>query len=189
MSRRTGSSVRRGLSLAAAYPPPAPGLGVPLGTEGTQGPTATRWKDSLLTKDTHRRVYAAALLSPGSTTEIADQAGVDARTSGQTLAELAQAGLMRKDANRWTVDVERVSLAINPEQAVPLVRPIPRRREKRLAFLREAADLFRPDADYPESEVNSILRQLNPDFAAVRRYLVEERLMERNGGVYRRSGS
>lgn len=57
-----------------------------------------------------------------------------------------------------------------------------------MAFLQEAADLFEAGRPYPEPEVNERLKQLNPDFAALRRYLVEEGLMARAGGLYRRVG-
>jgi hypothetical protein len=40
--------------------------------------------------------------------------------------------------------------------------------------------------EYPEAQVNERLAGLNPDFAALRRYLVEEGLLSRSNGIYRR---
>ena len=54
-----------------------------------------------------------------------------------------------------------------------------------LTYLREHC--FPEDRPYPEKEVNQRLALLNPDVAALRRYLVDAKLMTRQGGVYRRA--
>jgi putative glutamine amidotransferase len=41
---------------------------------------------------------------------------------------------------------------------------------------------------YPESDVNARLRRFHPDYAAVRRYLVDDGFLTREIGVYWRSG-
>ena len=66
---------------------------------------------------------------------------------------------------------------------------VPVQRKKRLVVLRWLAEDFQPGRQYPESEVNSILGRRNPDFWMLRRYLVDEDLLQRKGGVYWRTGS
>ena len=66
---------------------------------------------------------------------------------------------------------------------------IPVQRKKRLAVLRWMAEDFQPGRLYPEEEVNRIISRRHPDFAALRRYLVDEELMQRRRGVYWRTGS
>src|SRR3954469_17147262 len=65
---------------------------------------------------------------------------------------------------------------------------IPAKPSKRDLLLPEILDrCFPDDRDYEEKEVNMRLALLHPDVAALRRYLVDGRLMTREGGIYRRS--
>src|SRR5262245_2666401 len=66
---------------------------------------------------------------------------------------------------------------------------IPAQRKKRLAILRWLVEDFQPGRLYAEAEVNRVITQRHPDFAALRRYLVDEELMQRRRGVYWRTGS
>jgi hypothetical protein len=66
---------------------------------------------------------------------------------------------------------------------------IPVQRKKRMAVLTWLVEDFQPGRLYPESEVNHIISRRHPDFAALRRYLVDEELMQRRHGVYWRTGS
>lgn len=64
---------------------------------------------------------------------------------------------------------------------------IPAQQRKREVVLRWARDrCFAEDREYPEREVNERLAEVHPDTAALRRYLVDSRLMTRSSGVYRR---
>jgi hypothetical protein len=47
---------------------------------------------------------------------------------------------------------------------------------------------FEPGRRYPEREVNGVLSLWHPDYARLRRALVDERFMDRAAGVYWRSG-
>jgi len=67
------------------------------------------------------------------------------------------------------------------------LKTIPSRRKKLEALLRYVAREFVEGADYPEGEVNRILRGFHEDTATLRRELVGMRLMSRTGGVYRRT--
>jgi len=65
---------------------------------------------------------------------------------------------------------------------------IPARVGKRAILLPIIRDrCFPEDRDYEEKEVNMRLALLHPDVAALRRYLVDEGLMTRTGGIYRRA--
>ncbi len=66
---------------------------------------------------------------------------------------------------------------------------IPVQRKKRLAVQIWLVEDFQPGRLYPESEVNRIIARRHPDFAALRRYLVDEELMQRRRSVYWRTGS
>jgi hypothetical protein len=64
---------------------------------------------------------------------------------------------------------------------------IPARQGKRLVILRELRErCFAEDRDYPEKDVNMRLALVHPDVAALRRYLVDSKLMARSNGIYRR---
>jgi hypothetical protein len=65
---------------------------------------------------------------------------------------------------------------------------MPSKRSKWLPVLDHIAQEFEPGRTYPESEVNEVLLRYNDDYAALRRYLVDEGFMTRDGGVYWRSG-
>jgi len=66
---------------------------------------------------------------------------------------------------------------------------IPVQRKKRMAVLRWLVEDFQPGRQYAEAEVNRVLARRHPDFAALRRYLVDEELMQRSRSVYWRTGS
>jgi hypothetical protein len=65
---------------------------------------------------------------------------------------------------------------------------IPAKPSKRDLLLPVILDrCFPEDRDYEEKEVNMRLALLHPDVAALRRYLVDGRLMTREAGIYRRA--
>jgi hypothetical protein len=65
---------------------------------------------------------------------------------------------------------------------------MPTRRAKRLVVLDQVAQLFELGRTYPEHRVNALLAPIHPDTAALRRYLVDEQFLGRDGGVYWRTG-
>ena len=65
---------------------------------------------------------------------------------------------------------------------------MPSKRSKLLLVLDHIAQDFELGRTYPEAEVNEVLLRYNDDFAALRRYLVDEGFMTREAGVYWRSG-
>ena len=75
---------------------------------------------------------------------------------------------------------------------------MPAAHSKRLVVLNHLAGLFEPGRRYPEPEVNELLTRYHPDYAMLRRYLVDDGFLDREdepapeGGrsvkVYWRSG-
>jgi hypothetical protein len=58
-----------------------------------------------------------------------------------------------------------------------------------MAILRWLAEDFQPGRRYPEAEVNRIISRRHPAFATLRRYLVDEELMQRQRSIYWRTGT
>lgn len=65
---------------------------------------------------------------------------------------------------------------------------IPSAQGKRRVVLERLAMEFEPGVRYAEREVNFTLALFHADFAALRRYLVDEGIMTRADGVYWRTG-
>ena len=65
---------------------------------------------------------------------------------------------------------------------------IPSKHAKLLVVLDRLSQEFEPGQRYEEPEVNLVLRRVHPDYAALRRYLVENGFLTREAGVYWRSG-
>ena len=68
------------------------------------------------------------------------------------------------------------------------LRSIPTKAAKRLVVLDHVAQAFTIGENWPEAEVNAVLRRFHPDVAALRRYLVDEEFLDRRDGRYWRSG-
>ena len=66
---------------------------------------------------------------------------------------------------------------------------IPAQLKKRLAILRWLVEDFQPGRRYSEAEVNEIISRRHPDFATLRRHLVDEELMQRQHSIYWRTGT
>ena len=65
------------------------------------------------------------------------------------------------------------------------LRQVPAARKKRVIVLRRLLERFAPDRNYPESEVNELLREAHEDVATLRRELVDYGFMVRDRGIYR----
>jgi hypothetical protein len=65
---------------------------------------------------------------------------------------------------------------------------IPAQQSKRRVVLQHIVRVFEPGIRYPEREVNALLAVWHADHAALRRYLVDEGLLSREGGLYWRTG-
>ena len=65
---------------------------------------------------------------------------------------------------------------------------MPAKQSRRRQLLAEVAQVFEPGVRYPERAVNDVLGALYPDYAALRRCLVDEDFLDRAGGQYWRIG-
>ena len=68
------------------------------------------------------------------------------------------------------------------------LREVPGKRSKRLVVLSRLSLEFDIGVRYPEREVSETLKRFHPDYAALRRHLVDEGFLSREGGQYWRTG-
>jgi len=61
---------------------------------------------------------------------------------------------------------------------------IPTQHKKLMVILRYLVKNFEAGVQYPESQVNQILRRFHEDTAALRRYMVDNKLLAREKGIY-----
>ena len=168
----------------------------------------------LLADDDRLRTVAALVLGSGPATaaEVADAARLDLRRAAKALTRLAGAGLVDQDGDCFALRPERFrealeSLSRPEDPAVPnsglgadadrilriFVRKgtlvqIPAVQSKRRVVLDWLARLFEPGRAYPEKEVNERLAAVHNDYAALRRYLVDDEFLHRRDGFYWRAG-
>jgi len=143
--------------------------------------------------------------------ELVAAMGVTRRTALETIAGLRLAGMIDQD-DRLLIDELRVVAGTlpKPEGASPAITDgdwtagetkvlktyfsgerlteIPTQRRERLVMLERLAQDFEPGVRYNEAEVSAQLRRYHDDYAALRRYMVEENLMSRADGIYWRTG-
>jgi hypothetical protein len=168
----------------------------------------------LLTDDNRLRCLAAVILGAGSEAEVAAATNLGIGVVRRALGRLASGGLVAragdgglqlttepfreaaKAASHMRLEIRPEDLGARPEQAAVLrgffddgrLVSIPVQRAKRLVVLDFLVQQFDPGKRYPEREVNAILSRFHPDCAAIRRYLVDEELLERREGSYWRAG-
>ena len=144
----------------------------------------------LLANEGRLRVAAAIVLGAGTLAEIGTMTGLDDATLAKAFKQVRSGGLVEGDAAggyRLRTEVFRDAAhgdgggAAEQDALRGVVRNgrLPRSRAERLVVLRQLTDLFEPERRYPEAEVNSRLRVFNPDYALLRRYMIDEGLMQR----------
>jgi hypothetical protein len=163
------------------------------------------------------RVFAALVLAPAegiAAEDLAAAAGVSRDEAERAQERLCAVGLARATALGYaaspgvvreslgalakrreqqaakafaTEDPAKLSVLLNSFKDGRLAH-LPEKWEKREIVLEEIAQRFEPGTRYAEAEVNLVLRELYPDYAALRRYLVDSTLLTRAEGFYWRSG-
>jgi hypothetical protein len=68
------------------------------------------------------------------------------------------------------------------------IKTLPAKHSRRRMLLDQIAQAFEPGVRYSEQNVSEFLGSLHPDYATLRRYLVDEEFLSRSGGQYWRSG-
>ncbi|MES9525395.1 DUF2087 domain-containing protein [Streptomyces capoamus] len=133
---------------------------------------------------TRRSVYSAVVLRPDTAQGVGERLGMSSERVVKALGALRGAGLVTHTQSGWA-PVDDVWREASPRRSKPPApATIPVRRGKRRVFLENVVQLFEPRRRYPEGAVNDLLREVHPDVAALRRYLVEERLLARADGQY-----
>ena len=66
------------------------------------------------------------------------------------------------------------------------LKALPARAAQRGVVLEYLAERFELERDYTEPEVNELLAAYYDDYVTARRLLVDEQLLERSAGIYRR---
>jgi hypothetical protein len=168
----------------------------------------------LLAEESRLKVVAAIVLGSASEAEVTAVTALPPKSVRKALERLIRGGLVEAgDDGKLRVATERFKDAAQRAAAArPRTRPedlgatadqaqvlrnylvdgrlthIPANRSKRLVVLDFLAGQFEPGRTYPEDQVNYILGRFHVDYAALRRDLVEEELLERRDGFYWRTG-
>jgi hypothetical protein len=154
----------------------------------------------LLAEEDRLKVVSALVLGATTSAEITAATGMTTRQAGRALARLSAGGLVEGGPGGYRLRAEALREAAmadaKPEPGPPgpddgnaavlgrfirgnRLSSIPAARGKRLVVLDHLAGLFEPGRRYTEAEVNRVLSAWHPDYAALRRYLVDEGFLRR----------
>ena len=143
--------------------------------------------------------------------EIAASFDVPQRKVAESLGKLRAAGLIDDDLSLATVRLQELAASLpSAEEADAAITEgpwsreerdilrrffsgtrlveIPTGQKKRTLVLERLAQEFEPGLRYQEQDVNFRLQLFHADYAALRRYMVDEGLLTRAEGVYWRTG-
>src|SRR5262249_3117328 len=161
----------------------------------------------LLADEQRVRIFSAIALGARTVEAVAEAADIDIATVQALLPRLVSAGLVeQRDGLQVSLHTLRAAARERParDRELPdatdeqqrvlcnfvedgrLVR-LPARQGQRRVILEYVAGRFEPNRRYAEPEVNELLRSLHDDHVSLRRYLVDEGLLDREAGVYRRA--
>jgi DNA-binding transcriptional ArsR family regulator len=99
--------------------------------------------------------------------------------SKDILSQAQLAGLV-PDASTNAYELKIVSNFVENGRLTQL----PARYKKQFVIMKWVANHLEFGVRYPEADLNEILKQLHPDFASLRRYLIDHKLMARENNVY-----
>jgi hypothetical protein len=160
----------------------------------------------LLAEPSRLRTYSAIVLGATTPDQVAGSTGLPAPVVVKALQRLTKGGLIEAGRDGFSADEGAFKDAVRESRPewVPL-DPDPARDTVLKAFIRDGRlthfptfpDKFRIVLEhlvqgfeagraYPEPEVNEILNRWHPDHAALRRELVDARLLQRENSVYTR---
>lgn len=164
----------------------------------------------LLAEPERLRVVSALALGAGTIAEVAAATGLEPREVVAALRRLERGGLVSREKDQLTLHADRFKEAAREvapvEPAAPLsadpatdrvlraytrggrITKLPARLTKRRLLLEHVAAMFEPGVRYPEREVDAMMRAWHPDYAMLRRYLVDAALLARAEGEYWRIG-
>lgn len=159
-------------------------------------------------------IIQALLDKPQYVEELSERLSLAASTVSFHLKKLEQANLVSKTKEQYyvmfqvnpgvlhltlhdLVSVEGVEKAVQEERIQQYtqkvlrtffkegkLQQIPAQHKKRWLVLAEIAKCFQPGRSYTEQEVNEIILPMYHDYCTIRRELVEQHLLARNGAAY-----
>jgi hypothetical protein len=170
----------------------------------------------LLAEPERLRVFAALVLGDTAPDQLHKSTGLGQRAISTALLKLEAGGLVERtgDGYRPVADAfKQAARAAAPpaeqhgyadDRVEAVVRAfvkdgrligVPAQVTRRRMLLEHVVQSFEPGRDYSEKEVNAVLRAWTEggdtqgiDHVSLRRYLVDEGLLSRDGSTYRRSG-
>jgi hypothetical protein len=165
----------------------------------------------LLADADRRRVFSAVELDAPTLDAVAESTGLDVARAGKALTKLVAGGLVSSDGKTYEIDAEAIRRAARTALARPPsdehAGEPPERRKVLDAFVRNGRIESMPTAPskrrivfdwlagrfdvgrrYSETEVNALLDGHAEDHVSLRRALVDEGFLDRDGGEYWRSG-
>ncbi|MCA1837990.1 MAG: DUF2087 domain-containing protein [Actinobacteria bacterium] len=155
------------------------------------------------------KIVSALVLGAWSVKDIEIARSLGRKTIEHALSRLVAGDLVDKDRAGYRLRIEELRAAAKaaagerrareagPAGASEVVArfikggrltSMPTVRSKRVAVLDHIAQSFEPGRRYTEKKVNEMLRAYFDDCATLRRSLVDEGLLERDGGKYWRAG-
>jgi hypothetical protein len=163
--------------------------------EHTPGP---RELLALLAEPDRLRALAAVALGASYLPDVAEYAGLDPKSAAKAISRLVAGGLVEGGSGEgYRVRHDTLRAAARPPAEEPepaeesgngvlrrfiskgRLLAIPAAHSKRLVVLDHLAGLFEPGRRYPEPEVNELLGRYHPDYAMLRRYLVDDGFLDR----------
>jgi len=156
-------------------------------------------------------VLAESVIGPISIERVSERFDVPRKDVARAVGDLRSAGLLDDDGtiNRSALaEIGRSLPQEHPDLGTPVEGPwteeeantlgrffaggrlveIPSSARKRRLVLERIAQEFEPGERYAERDVNFRIQLIHADYAAIRRYMVEEGFMDRADGAYWRTG-
>lgn len=152
----------------------------------------------LLSEEKRLKVVAALVLGARNMADVCERAGLDSRAAAKAMSQLTGGGLVEADGDSgYRLKTELFRQVAKGESGsedrllagVARDGRLPRSREERLAVLGRLAELFETERRYAEADVNARLGRIHPDYAFLRRSLIDEGLMERANEVIESGGT
>ncbi|SCL49220.1 DUF2087 domain-containing protein [Micromonospora chersina] len=161
-----------------------------------------------LADERRRAVFAAIVLGAGDIPAVVSRTGLSARDAATAVRRLTDVGVLTDDGTGLRVDGERLrdfARAGGPPAPAPAADPretilrtflrdgaltrLPAQRGRRRVLLEHITERsFTPGVRYPERAVDEALRRWceggEADHVTLRRYLIDDRLLARDHGVY-----
>lgn len=162
----------------------------------------------VIADETRLRILGLLAEKERTGVELANTLGLTAPTVSHHMRKLTSAGIVTgtDDAQRVIYrlnaallrdvkrgdDPERAGSATADDREKTLrnffdgerLKSIPAKRKQRVIILQKLVERFEPGRQYPEKEVNDLLRVAHEDVATLRRELIDYGFMVRENGIY-----